>query len=150
MNDEMTWAEKIKYIFDKKKELPGGDKMSDKMDKCIKFVSADNEKKEYEVEVKIEKWMENPRNELHGGVCCTLFDTTMGHAAAAAVTSRKMATVDLYTNFIARMPGTETLVIKTRIIKAGRTFIRVSAEAYSKESGKLIASSASNFTVLNG
>ena len=71
MNDEMTWAEKIKYIFDKKKELPGGDKMSDKMDKCIKFVSADNDKKEYEVEVKIEKWMENPRNELHGGVCCT-------------------------------------------------------------------------------
>ena len=47
------------------------------------------------------------------------------------------------------MPGIETLVITTKVIKAGRTFIRLSVEAYSKESGKLIATCMSNYTVLS-
>lgn len=148
MNDEMTWAEKVEYIFNRRKPEKI-EQMSDMVNSSMEFAGVDDEKKEYTVEIKIQKWMENPRNELHGGVCCTFFDTTTALASIALAGEKTVATVDLYTNFIARMPGSETLVITTKVIKAGKTFIRLSAEAYSKESGKLIATCMSNYTVLS-
>ena len=41
------------------------------------------------------------------------------------------------------------LLYTSKVVKDGRTFTRLSAEAYSKESGKLIATCMSNYTVLN-
>ena len=146
---EMNWAERVEFMLTTKKAEEELVQMSGMVNHSLQFVSADNEKQEYIVEFKIEKWMENPRNELHGGVCCTFFDTTTAMASLAIAESRTVATVDLYTNFIARMPGSETLVIKTHVVKGGRRFIRLAAEAYSKESGKRIATCMSNYTVLD-
>ena len=146
---EMSWAERIEFMLTSVRAKEKRAQMSDMISDSLRFVSADNEKQEYTVEFKLEKWMENPRNELHGGVCCTFFDTTTGVASLAIAENRTVATVDLCTNFIARMPGSETLVIKTQVVKGGRRFIRLAAEAYSKESGKLIATCMSNYTVLD-
>ena len=146
---EMNWAEKVEYMVASRRKCEKLEQMSDLISHNVKFISADNEKQEYIGEFKIEKWMENPRNELHGGVCCTFFDTTTAIASLAIAQDRTVATVDLYTNFIARMPGSETLVITTRVVKGGKRFIRLSAEAHSKETGKLIATCMSNYTVLD-
>ena len=153
----MTWAENVKDIMDKFEHQKEAVTMCDFCEKSMYLIEADDEKMEFSVEIKIEKWMENPRGELHGGVCATFFDTATGIAAIAAVRVKKendiadkndVATVDLYTNYVARMPKDQTLVVTTRVLKNGRQFIRFECEARSKESGKLIATCMANYVAL--
>ena len=145
----MNWIENINELIKSLKDIEIPERMSDFVGKNMKYISGDNDKMEYVVEFSIEKWTQNPRGELHGGTCCTFFDTTTGIAAIAAAGIRNVATVDLYTNFVARMPNDQTLEITTRVLKNGRKFIRLEAEAISKETGKLIATCMSNFVVLD-
>ncbi len=153
----MTWAENIKDIIDKFEREKESFTMCDFTEKSIYLSHVDNEKMEFSVEIKVEKWMENPRKELHGGVCATFFDTVTGIAAIASVRVKKendaadkndVATVDLYTNFVSRMPNDQTLVITTRVLKNGRQFIRFESQARSKETGKLIATCMANYVAL--
>ena len=87
----MTWAEKVEYIFNRRKPQKL-EQMSEMVNDSMEFVGADDEKMEYTVEIKIQKWMENPRNELHGGVCCTFFDTTTALASIALAGEKTVAT----------------------------------------------------------
>ena len=86
---EMNWAEKVEYMVASRRKCEKLEQMSDLISHNVNFISADNEKQEYIVEFKIEKWMENPRNELHGGVCCTFFDTTTAIASLAIAQDRR-------------------------------------------------------------
>ena len=74
---KMPWEKRIEYIVDNRRKLPQNEGRLTSMfeGKCV---SADESKMVFIVEYKIERWMENPRGELHGGALATLFDTVAG------------------------------------------------------------------------
>ena len=111
-------------------------------------VSVDEENKKYVVGFEIEDWMLNQRAELHGGICSTAFDIAAGMGAYILSGKKSVATVDMYVNFISRMPGDENLEIEVRLIKAGRSFIRFCADGHSTKTGKLIATAMVTYAVL--
>lgn len=142
------WPERIKFIVENGNKLLDNDGRLNNMFEG-KFISADDEKKVFVVEYKIQRWMENPRGELHGGALATLFDTVAGKGSISVAESPNMATLDLYINYLSRADGTDTIVMKARIVRAGRRFIRLTVDAFSKDKGNLIATCTANFAVLS-
>ena len=51
----MTWAEKVEYIFNRRKPQKL-EQMSEMVNDSMELVGADDEKMEYTVEIKIQKW----------------------------------------------------------------------------------------------
>lgn len=144
---EMPWGERIEYIINSRKKLPQNEGRLNSMFDG-KFISANEEKKVFIVEYKIERWMENPRGELHGGALATLFDTVAGMGSISVAETPNLATLDLYINYLSRAEGTDTVVMNARIVRAGRRFIRLTIDAFSKDKGHLIATCTANFAVL--
>ncbi|MBQ9972646.1 MAG: PaaI family thioesterase [Firmicutes bacterium] len=143
----MPWPERIEYIINSRRKLPQNEGRLNSMFEG-KFVSANDEKKVFIVEYKIERWMENPRGELHGGALATLFDTVAGLGSISVAESPNVATIDLYINYLSRADGTDTVVMNARIVRAGKRFIRMTIDAFSKDKGHLIATATVNFAVL--
>lgn len=160
----MVWSEDVKRIVELL-NVPEKVRLNDMMPP--KFVSVDEEKRELTVAFDIEKWMENSRNELHGGICCTAFDLTTGIASAPYSMSAtqestagderffkhmkypRIATVDMNINFISRVEGEgNRLILTVRVVKPGMTLVRLSGEAYSEHSGKLAATCTATYAIL--
>ncbi len=143
----LPWPERVEYILNSRKKLTSNEGRLNSMFDGV-FISANEEKKTFVVEYKIERWMENPRGELHGGALATLFDTVAGIGSISVAESPNLATLDLYINYLSRADGTDTVVMNVRIVRAGRRFIRLTIDAFSKEKGNLIATCTANFAVL--
>ena len=144
---KMPWEKRIEYIVDNRRKLPQNEGRLTSMFEG-KFVSADEAKMVFVVEYKIERWMENPRGELHGGALATLFDTVAGLGSISVAETPNVATIDLYINYLSRADGTDTVVLNARIVRAGKRFIRMTIDAFSKDEGHLIATCTANFAVL--
>ena len=143
----LGWAERIEFLINKKVSNSVDD---GRLGSYLvgKFISADEEKKEFTVEFKIERWMENPRAELHGGALSAMFDMVTGIGSSSVAGHVNLATLDLYVNFLSRADGTDTMVLKTKIVRAGRRFIRLYSEGSSKATGKLIGTCTANYAIL--
>lgn len=143
----LPWPQRVEYILNGRKRMKSNEGRLNSMFDG-KFISANEEKKTFVVEYKIERWMENPRGELHGGALATLFDTVAGIGSISVAESPNLATLDLYINYLSRAEGTDTVVMNVRIVRAGRRFIRLTIDAFSKDNGSLIATCTANFAVL--
>ena len=96
----------------------------------------------------IQPWQRNPAGDAHGGTIASMFDTAMGFTAFWVSDGSWTTTVDLMINYIAPMPAGEDMIVYSKVQKAGRTLIRVTAEAQMKSSGKLVATASANFMML--
>lgn len=143
----LPWPQRVEYILNSRKRIKSNEGRLNSMFDG-KFISANEDKKTFVVEYKIERWMENPRGELHGGALATLFDTVAGIGSISVAESPNLATLDLYINYLSRAEGTDTVVMNVRIVRAGRRFIRLTIDAFSKDKGNLIATCTANFAVL--
>lgn len=82
---------------------------------------------------------------MHGGATASLIDTATGFAVASVLKQgEKAATIDLTLHYL--RPVTEGTIICTgQVIKNGRRFMTLSAEA-KNEAGKLIVTALSTYT----
>lgn len=106
---------------------------------------------------RVQEWQLNPYREAHGGILAAMFDTAMGITAHWLSGGAAVTTVDLLTNYIAPVPADSEIIVYSHVQKAGRTLIRVCAEACicppgtdaaDREHQKLAASASANFMVL--
>lgn len=112
------------------------------------FRDCNDETNEYTIAFPIRKWQLNPKGTLHGGICSTAFDTAMGMGCAAISQSINFVTVDMYVSYIGIMTSDDSLLIKSKVLKAGSKFCRVYAEGYSEKTGKLIATANGTYLFL--
>lgn len=97
---------------------------------------------------KAQEWEKNHRNEIHGGVIASMFDTAMGMSVLAFSDHDSVATSDLDVSFIRPFTG-ENFIFEVNVIRIGRTLARVRALANDGQTGKLLASATSNFVYMD-
>ncbi|MCI2063083.1 MAG: PaaI family thioesterase [Eubacteriaceae bacterium] len=98
-----------------------------------------------EIEYPILEWELNQAGQVHGGILCTMFDISAGSLAKIVNELEFNPTVSLNVRFIRPAMHGDTAVIKTVIESNGRTLVNMSGRAFSKNSGKLLATAAVTF-----
>lgn len=82
---------------------------------------------------------------LHGGVTCTMLDTTLGAAAATLLKpNQTLVTVQLNVNFIRPGWPNEVLLSEARVLHQGRKTLVVQGQIATQD-GELVASASGTF-----
>jgi len=111
-------------------------------------LACDYDAKTSTISYRIQPWQRNPYGDAHGGAIASMFDTSMGITAHWISGGFRTTTVDLMVNYIAPMPCGDDMIVHSKVQKAGRTLIRVTAEAKSASNDTLIATASANFMIL--
>ena len=77
-------------------------------------------------------WERNPLNVMQGGVVATILDFSIA-CLAVYYGSDKAVTVSLQTSYLRGCPIDGTLIVKTKITKAGKTMIHAYAECWEEK-----------------
>lgn len=93
-------------------------------------------------------WELNPRGELHGGSLASMLDVALGLTARCASRSMQVATTDLSISYLRRVEADDAVLIQTKVQKNGHFMTRITAEAYSEKTGKVIATAQCSYAVL--
>lgn len=88
-------------------------------------------------------WMRNGPGTLHGGMCATIVDQAMGFVAYCIKPGEGIApTVQMQVEYHRPLfPGKDVLV-RVRVVAAGRTLMHLSAEVYREEQPEKLCLSA--------
>ncbi len=90
--------------------------------------------------------MVNPAGVLHGGIQCAILDEVIGMTGASLGFSKFMYAIDLKVDYLRKARLGQTLNVKGKVIKVGRSIVNCTAEIFSKDC-KLIAQAKSNLMV---
>jgi uncharacterized protein (TIGR00369 family) len=96
----------------------------------LSLIACDEEEKEYTFRSCTEDWMRNIAGTLHGGMCATIVDQTMGIVAFCAKPGEGVApTIEFQLSYHRPpIPG-EDVIVRVRILSVTRSLIRLTAEA---------------------
>ncbi|MEG0265662.1 MAG: PaaI family thioesterase [Erysipelotrichaceae bacterium] len=97
----------------------------------------------------LKAWQMNPKGHLHGGMVCTILDTSMGCLAYAMSGGYHTPTVDMSTSFIASSNEGEHLIVEVALQHGGSRIMKVEAKAICEERNQLVASSMGTYIVNN-
>lgn len=106
-------------------------------------ISVDENSVEFQFEIR--KEMTNPAGTLHGGVICGMFDDCIGINFMILGTDNFFPTINLNVEFFSAVQEGDTVIVKTNVIKRGKSVINVKADMFSSE--RIIASATSNLVV---
>ena len=101
-----------------------------------------------EVSVLVRNDMTNPVGMWHGGVTTAMIDDCIGVNFFVLGLEYFYPTINLNVEFFNGAKEGETVYVRTRLVKQGRTIINLKADMLN-EQGKLIASATSNLAVSN-
>lgn len=113
-----------------------------------KLIDYNYEEQTVSIEFETLKWQINERGGIHGGAIAGMFDTAFGVVANFVAGVNEAATADMNVSFIRPLDFGQHPIIKVYIVKKGRSIIRLRAEMYCKETGKLIGASAGTWIPL--
>ena len=86
----------------------------------------------------------------HGGVICSVLDSACGYSAlSVAPDGHEVLTIELKTSFL-RPASSGRLLVKGRVLKAGRRISYTEAEAFTEENNKqiLVAKMSSTLAIV--
>lgn len=106
-------------------------------------LAVDENSVEFEFEVR--KEMTNPAGTLHGGVICGMFDDCIGVNFMILGTEYFFPTINLNVEFFSPAKEGDTVLVKTTVVKKGKSVINVKADMFLSK--KMIASATSNLVV---
>ena len=106
-------------------------------------ISVDKNSVEFQFEVR--KDMTNPAGTLHGGVICGMFDDCIGVNFMILGTDNFFPTININVEFFSAAKEGDTVLVKTSVIKKGKTVINVKANMLSSKG--IIASATSNLVI---
>ena len=109
------------------------------------LISASYEEGSVELSFPIIPWMKNIKGILHGGILCSIFDTSCGITAIAVSGDNFTPTSNISVSFLRGMNIGEHAIIKTKVTHLGKMLVSVTAEAFCEESGKLCATASATF-----
>lgn len=91
----------------------------------------------------VQPWQANRIGHLHGGIICTAFDITVAALARFYAGKNFTPTISLDVKFIRPVQVGDKMMVTAKAIAAGRRISHLTCEAYSKNTGKLLATGAS-------
>ena len=112
------------------------------------YAGCDFEEQSVSIELPTHKWQINERGGIHGGAIAGMFDTALGIVANLTAGDNEAATADMNISFIRPVEFGQHTVIKTYIVKKGRSLIRLRGEMHCKETGKLVATAVGTWIPL--
>lgn len=92
---------------------------------------------------KVEKYMLNPIEIMHGGIMATILDEVMGAASFTLGRPNGFATINMNVDYLNPARAGEIVIGEGTIIRAGKTVLHVKAELYNTDN-KLLAKATSN------
>ena len=93
----------------------------------------------------VQQWQANRAGTLHGGIICTAFDITASALARFFAGENFAPTVSLDVKYVRPAKVGDRLLVTARATASGKRITQLTCEAYSKDSGKLVATGASVF-----
>ena len=108
-------------------------------------VSVDENSVEFQFEVR--KEMTNPAGTLHGGVICGMFDDCIGVNFMILGLENFYPTINLSVDFFNSASENDTVLVRTELIKLGRTVINFNAVVINQNNGRLVAKASSNLVI---
>lgn len=115
-----------------------------------RFVACSEEKASITLEYKIADWETNSNHFLHGGLCATMMDTTIGIFANYLSRSSGNGfapTVSMSINYLRPVSVGETLCLEAKLNSMGKSLITLYAEAYVKGRSELSATATATFII---
>lgn len=106
-------------------------------------ISVDENSVEFQFEVR--KDMTNPAGTLHGGVICGMFDDCIGVNFMILGTDNFFPTININVEFFNAVKEGDNVIVKTSVIKKGKSVINVKANMFSSKG--IIASATSNLVI---
>lgn len=94
-------------------------------------------------EFPVQQWQANRVGNLHGGMICAAFDLTIAALARFYAGENFAPTISLDVKYVRPVKVGDTMVVTARATATGRRITQLTGEAYSKDSGKLVATAAS-------
>ena len=106
-----------------------------------KVVSVDQ--KSVELEFTVRKEMTNPVGMLHGGVICGMIDECMGINFFCLGSEYFYPSINLNVDFFTAAKEGEIVVVRTQVIKQGKSIINIKADVINNKR-RLVAQASSN------
>ena len=94
-------------------------------------------------EFPVQEWQANRVGRLHGGMICSVFDLTIAALARFYARENFAPTVSLDVKYVRPVNVGDTIVVRAKATSTGRRITQLTGEAYSRETGKLVATAAS-------
>lgn len=91
----------------------------------------------------VQPWQVNRAGNLHGGMICVAFDLTLAALARFFAREDFAPTISLDVKYVRPASVGDTLLVTAKATAAGARITQLTCEAYSDDSGKLIATGAS-------
>ncbi len=107
------------------------------------YVGCSYEEKTITLAFPLQKWQANRAGSLHGGMICTAFDITLAALARFYAGKNFAPTVNLDVNYLRPVDLEDTLQVTGKAIATGKRLTQLTGEAYSKKTGKLVATATS-------
>lgn len=98
---------------------------------------------EIEAEFVVRKEMTNPAGMLHGGIHAAILDDVVGMTVACCGLENLYVSVNLYIDFLAPAKVGETIIARSKVIRAGKTILNATAELYN-QAGALLSRATTN------
>lgn len=92
-----------------------------------------------------QQWQANRAGTLHGGIICTAFDLTISALARFFAGENFAPTVSLDVKYVRPVKVGDRMLVTAKATATGRRITQLTCEAYSEDSGKLVATGASVF-----
>ena len=91
----------------------------------------------------VQPWQANRVGNLHGGMICTAFDLTIAALARFYAGENFAPTISLDVKYVRPVKVGDTMLVTAKATATGRRITQLTCEAYSRETGKLVATGAS-------
>lgn len=114
----------------------------------LRLVDCDLEKGEFTLQCQTQAWMRNIAGTLHGGMCATLVDQSMGCVAYCAMPGEGIApTIDLQVSYHRPLIPGEDVLIRVKVVSVTKSLMYLSSEAcqFSRPDRICITSTATFF-----
>ena len=110
------------------------------------FESCDFEKKVLTVSVRVEDFMRNTNNVMHGGAVATVMDTAMGSLTFYMCGEHLTPTINMNVSYERPIPLGEKLFVESTCLSCGKTMAYATARAYLEgKPEKIVASAAGTY-----
>jgi len=108
-------------------------------------ISVDENSVEFQFDVR--KEMTNPAGTLHGGVISSMIDDCIGVNFMILGLEYFYPTINLNVDFFNAASENDTVLVKTELIKKGKTVINFNAVVINQNNGKLVVKASSNLAI---
>lgn len=91
----------------------------------------------------VQPWQANRVGNLHGGMICTAFDLTIAALARFFAGENFAPTISLDVKYVRPVKVGDVMLVTAKATATGKRITQLTCEAYSRDSGKLVATGAS-------